>query len=173
MPRKHTDRPAGSEPPGRSEDGRPGGANNDQSVDHAIVFRKRGRLKFMGKIVHAHPLDQVVLATPYGKRQAVEVVSLPPRVITHARNRGVKLWIVRRDTTGDCFALPLAEVERLGWMQGSHGIGERFVPLSSFRKIGWQDWAYTRNIVDLSDRGREPSPWQLDLFGDGEEGEDE
>ncbi len=125
--------------------------NSDPSVDHVIVAYKRGRRLVIAKLVHATPLNELVLAMPYRHRQTVEHVSVPPSVLAHARQYGVRSWVVRFDTLGQCSALPLAEVERAGWLKPSDGRPEWFVPLSRFQPVPWQQWDFTEAEVTLED----------------------
>jgi len=117
----------------------------------AIQVYKRGRLCVIAKLVEAQPLGEWVLAMPYRHRQAVQHVSLPPRVLSYARERGARLWIVRLDAQGECYALALEDVERVGWLQRSEGRPEWFVPLSAFEPIAWQDWAYVETSIAIGE----------------------
>ncbi|MCL5961821.1 MAG: hypothetical protein M1358_21320 [Chloroflexi bacterium] len=120
----------------------------------ALAVQKRGRPCTIAKLVVAQPLAEVVLGMPYRHRQTVNHVSLPPIVLRYAREHGARLWVVRLDSEGVCYSLPLAEVERAGWLRASDGQPEWFVPLSRFRPIAWQDWDYVVDVVRL----REPEP---------------
>ncbi len=149
--------------------GRPGQADGlsrtaGQSRRHAIETTtcavalqvyKRGRLCTIGKLVVAEPLGELVLAMPYRHRQEVGHVSLPPSVLAYARDRGARLWLVRLDGQGECYALSLEDVEAIGWLQRSDGRPEWFVPLAEFQRIGWQDWAYAERTITV---GEEPDP---------------
>ena len=113
--------------------------------------RKRGKLCAIAKLVVAEPLGQLVLAMPYRNRQAVQHVSLPPMALRYAREWGARLWVVRLDATGECYALPLRDVEAVGWLHPSEGRPEWFVPLDAFRAIPWQSWAYVERCVTLEE----------------------
>ena len=115
----------------------------------ALAIWKRGRWCCVAKLVEASPVGEPVLAMPYRHRQTVNHVSLPPLVLRYARERGARLWVVRFDTEGLCYALPLPEVEQRGWLKPSDGQLEWFIPLSRFRPIGWQDWPYAEAVVRL------------------------
>jgi hypothetical protein len=70
---------------------------------------------------------------------------------------------VRFDNLGQCYALELCAVEKVGWLKVSDGRPEWFVPLSKFGRISWQDWDYVEHTMVLD----EPSPVrQLELFGE-------
>ena len=139
----------------------------------ALAIHKRGKLCVLAKLVMAKPLGQLVLTTPYRNRQAVDVVSLPPVVLAYAREAGARMWVVRFDRgerAGECWALPLAQVEEVGWLK----TGEWFVPLEGFGAIPWQDWPFVEHVVTLGVTPDEPGTGpgdmpvpaeQLSLFG--------
>jgi len=113
--------------------------------------------------VWAQPLGELVLAMPYRNRQTVNVVSVPPAVLNFAKQRDAKFWVVRLDSVGECYALPLAEVEHQGWLKSSDGRPEWFVPLSHFRRIAWQDWPFVERVITL-DTVEPPGVHQLSLY---------
>ncbi|MBC7233108.1 MAG: hypothetical protein H5T68_07720 [Chloroflexi bacterium] len=114
----------------------------------ALQVYKRGRLCVIAKLVWAEPLGELVLAMPYRNRQAVNVVSLPVDVLAYARRQGAQLWVVRMDKRGACYALPLRDVERCGWLWQ----GEWFVALSRFERITWQDWPFVEQKLVFGDK---------------------
>ena len=136
-----------------------------------LTVQKRGAWQCIAKLVVAHPLGEVVLAMPYRHRQSVEHVSLPPAALNFARAHGATAWVVRLDLQGECYALPLADVERVGWLHPSDGRPEWFVPIAKFEPMPWQSWAFVERTIRL---GLEPpeqppaapaAPCQLALFG--------
>ena len=127
----------------------------------ALAVHKRNRTCVIAKLVFARPLNELVIAMPYRNRAHVQHVSLPPAALQYARTRGVKLWLVRFDVLGECYALDLNTIERVGWLWRSNGRPEWFVPLSKFASVGWQDWDYVEDTIVLD----EPSPRQLALPG--------
>lgn len=135
------------------------------SVEHVVTVRKRGRLCSVGKIVEARPLGALVFAMPYRHRQTVEHVSLPPAVLSHARSCGAHWWVVRNDVSGECFALPLAGVERAGWLGASDGRPEWFVPLDHFDRVVWQTWRYVTTEIEVPIDPLPTNDGQLRLFG--------
>lgn len=144
------------------------------SIEHGLTMRKRGRQVLIAKLVVARPLGELVLAMPYRNRQPVDVVSLPPAVLAHARRCGARFWAVRFDALGTCHALPLAEIERLGWLKASDDKPEWFLPLTAFRAVPWQTWNYVTDEIDLTavpalppaaarlPDGRQPSLFDVD-----------
>lgn len=146
--------PVASWQPGRGSgqgNGSVTGAHRDSSTSGAVALAvlKRGRWCILAKLVRSHPLDELVLAMPYRNRQTVNHVSLPPIALRYAREHGAQDWVVRLDTEGLCYALPLADVERCGWLKASDGQPEWFVPLATFRAIPWQNWPYVEDTVRL------------------------
>jgi len=117
----------------------------------------------VAKLVEAHPLHQTALAMPYRHRQKVNHVSLPPVVLRFARKRGARWWVVRLDMEGVCYALPLADVERVGWLAPSDGRPEWFVPLSRFQPVEWQEWDYAETVVRLG-QPEQPTVGQMPLW---------
>ena len=141
-----------------------GGWGSTRRCDHnqvALVAHKRGRTCVIAKLVFARPLQQFVLAMPYRNRQEVNHVSLPPSALRLAREKGAHLWVVRFDRSGECFALALADVEKVGWLWVSDGRPEWFAKLSAFQLIPWQSWDYVERTIVLDEQcpGR-----QLELF---------
>jgi hypothetical protein len=118
----------------------------------------------VGKLVIARPLCELVLAMPYRHRTHVQHVSLPPQALQLARERGATLWLVRFDNLGQCYALRLDQVEKIGWLRTSNGKPEWFVPLSKFASVGWQDWDYVDETIVLD----EQPAVQLALFGEAQ-----
>lgn len=132
----------------------------------ALQVAKRGRLCTIAKLVDATPLNEIVLAMPYRHRQAVEHVSIPPVVLRYARQSGARLWIVRLDAEGRCFALALAEVDNAaGWLKPSEGSPEWFVAMSKFQAIAWQDWPFVEATIRLDDVPSGMRPAQLTMWG--------
>jgi hypothetical protein len=116
----------------------------------------------VGKLVIARPLGELVIAMPYRHRTHVQHVSLPPAALLLARQHGARLWVVRFDVLGECYALELNAVEHVGWLRTSNGKPEWFVPVRRFERVGWMDWDYVENFVLLDD---EPgAARQLPLF---------
>ena len=139
----------------------------DSTQPVALQLIKRGRECVIAKLVVADPLGELVLAMPYRNRREVEHVSLPPSALAYAREHGAKLWLVRLDNKGECYALPLAEVERSGWLRPSDGSPEWFVPLDKFRKLPWQQWPYAERVITLDGNRAQRltvEPRQLLLF---------
>ena len=140
----------------------------------------------------ARPLGELVLAYPYRNRPLRDPVSVPPEVLAHARQHGATRWLVRHDMSGECFALPLSEVERVGSYEFCDGRLEWAVPLSAFARVAWQHWDFVPADetvqVEASDRSdpavlrrlhpprsgqverkrQQPKVRQMDLFGSGE-----
>lgn len=137
-----------------------------------LQVQKRDRLCKIGKLVVASPMNEIVFGTPYRNRQTVKHVSLPPVALNYAKTHGAKHWVVRLDTEGRCFSLPLAKVEEVGWLKLSHGWAELFVPLSKFAPLPWQDWPFVLDVITLTvvdEPNHEPldnGQRQLDLFGE-------
>lgn len=104
---------------------------------------KRGRICTIAKLVLAQPLNEWVIAMPYRNRRGGKTVSLPLALLDYAKAHGVRLWVVRLDKLARCYALPLAQVEKAGWLQG----GEWYVSVDRFTEIPWQAWPY----VDAAD----------------------
>ncbi|MBI2304033.1 MAG: hypothetical protein HYU86_04730 [Chloroflexi bacterium] len=131
-----------------------------------LVVHKRGKDCVLAKLVVARPLGEIVLAMPYRNRRRVDHVSLPPRVLQHARREGATWWIVRLDCEGLCYGLPLAQVEDVGWLATSEDEPEWFVPLTRFQSIPWQEWFYVsaEDYIDLKDT-RQTYGRQLPLIG--------
>lgn len=130
----------------------------------AIAVRKRGRSCVVAKLVVAEPLGELVIAMPYRHRQVVHVVSLPPMVLDFVRKQGARTWVVRLDGLGQCYALPLAEVEHIGWLKSSDGQPEWFVSLERFTPITWQDWPFVERIITVeesTERPRQISLWSV------------
>jgi hypothetical protein len=141
-------------------------SDSSTAIEVAIAVGKRGKDCIICKLVKAQPLRRLVLAMPYRHRQTVDIVSLPPSVLAYGRRAGAAWWVVRLDTEGRCLGLPLAQVEMEGWLKPSQGNPEWFVPLTSFRSIPWQEWAYCKDIVHLGDDS--PSrPTQATLWETG------
>ena len=138
--------------------------DNSSTGGVALAILKRGRWCIIAKLVVASPLDEMVLAMPYRHRQTVNHVSLPPLVLRYAREHGAKLWVVRFDTEGLCYALPLADVEKAGWLRTSEGRPEWFVPLARFDPLPWQTWDYVERVAVLADEA-DDRPEQLALWG--------
>ncbi len=115
------------------------------------VLRLRGRT--VAKLAIARPLGQLVLAQPYRHRRMVSVVSQHRAVLTYARRAGARLWVVRDDQAGRCWAVDLLTVEQIGWLRRHRdGHPEVFVPLAVFRAIPWTDWAFvTEPAIDLDE----------------------
>ncbi len=157
--------------PGLAGDGRANGSQGAaNTLHHFIPFRpvalqmtKRGRVCTIAKLVEATPMNQIVLAMPYRHRQTVNHVSVPPVVLRYARESGARLWLVRLDSEGLCYALPLADVERAGWLKPSEGKPEWFVPLSRFTPMAWQGWEYVTQVVQLDAMPTAGGPAQLAL----------
>lgn len=132
----------------------------------ALAVNKRGRPCVIAKLVQARPMNAVVLAMPYRNRQTVEHVSIPPQVLAHARAQGARWWVVRLDTEGMCFGLPITDVETAGWLKPSSGGAEWFVPLARFEPLPWQNWPFVEAVFCLGvESGPEPAGHQLSLFG--------
>lgn len=131
------------------------------------VLRYCGRT--IAKLAISRPLGEMVLAMPYRHRRIVEHVSIPPAGVALARRAGCRLWIVRLDAEGRCLSLPLAEVERVGWLRPHRdGHVEWFVPLARFSPTAWQDWDYIERVVALDDApAPAPAVQQLGLFSRG------
>jgi hypothetical protein len=130
-----------------------------------LVVRKRGRDLTIAKLVLARPMNQIVLAMPYRDRQRVDHVSLPPAALRYARGEGATAWVVRLDPEAKCYSLPLAQVERCGWLKRSDGAPEWFVPLPRFTEIPWQDWPFVERVVRIDpDPQPEPAGHQLSLL---------
>lgn len=128
------------------------------------VLRLNGRV--VAKLVLARPLGELVLAQPYRHRPMVTTVSQHPVVLAYASHAGARLWVVRDDRAGRCWAIDLAAVERVGWLRRHRdGWPEVFVPLSAFRQVGWQEWPFVvEPVIDL-DEPAEPPAVQLALPG--------
>jgi len=139
-----------------------GGQEHSITPGVALEVWKRSRWCTIAKLVTALPLGETALAMPYRHRQTVNHVSIPPVVLRYARERGARRWLVRLDTEGVCYTLPLADVERLGWLKPSDGQPEWFVPLGRFRPIAWQDWEYVEAVVRLLPE--QPAARQLPLW---------
>jgi len=136
----------------------------------ALQLYKHGRYCTVAKLVVAEPLGEIVLAMPYRNRQEVEHVSLPPVALRYANERGARLWVVRLDGRGECYALPLSQATKpgVGWLKPSEAQPEWFVPLTSFSQIAWQDWPYVEEVVRLGEEqapGVPTPPRQLAMFG--------
>lgn len=122
---------------------------HDKVTPVCLNLQKRGRPCTIAKLVLAKPLNQIVLAIPFRNRQIVQYVSLPPAALQFARQQGARLWLVRFDLDGRCLSFPLDRVEMEGWLKSSEGQPEFFVPLTEFQPIGWQDWDYVRESIDI------------------------
>jgi hypothetical protein len=120
---------------------------------HVVAFHKRGRLCRIGKVVQPSPLGQWAFCMPYRNRQSVDHVSVPLSVLAYLRQLGVRWWIVRLDTTGECFALPLERAEVIGWLHTSEGMPERFVSLSAFGRVSWQSWPFVEATITVPPPG--------------------
>jgi hypothetical protein len=136
--------------------------NDTTTQQVALAVHKRGRSCVICKLVVARPMNLLVLAMPYRKRTLVEHVSVPPSVLAYARARGAKLWVVRLDNAGECYALELDRVERVGWLRTSNGKPEWFVPVRRFERVGWMDWDYVEETIVLDEQ---PAERQLPLPG--------
>ena len=147
---------------GRAAGGSSGGGNratrgygNTPAPDRQCILRWHGR--DIAKLVVARPLGQLVVGMPYRNRKAVEHPSLPPAALALAREAGCRWWVVRLDAEARCVGLPLADVERVGWLKPHRdGYPEWFVALSKFRPLAWQqwDWLPPEQSLDLD----EPPP---------------
>ena len=131
----------------------------------AVVVEKRGRDCVVGKIVRAQPLGCLVFAMAYRHQNPTTTVSIPPAALALARRMGCRWWVVRHDLAGRCYGLPLAEVERTGWLRASGGQAEWFVPLARFQTLPRQRWPFAPHTVRL---GGEAQAEQLVLWGVGE-----
>lgn len=110
----------------------------------------------LGKIVTAHPLNEMVLAVPYRSRPIVHYVSVPPALLKHARQCGATSLVVRFDECGECFRLLLAEVDRVGWLHESDGRPEWFLPISAMAQTEWQQWPFVTDTVEIGLDDDEP-----------------
>lgn len=134
----------------------------------ALAILKRRKQCVIAKLVTARPLGQLVLAMPYRNRRQVHTVSVPPAVLHYARSRGAVAWVVRLDQLGQCYGLPLADVEKAGWLHSSDGSPEWFVPLDRFRPLPWQEWPYverTTVVETATPASVAGDVQQLGLFG--------
>jgi len=131
----------------------------------ALQIRKRGRVCTIGKIVRADPLGEIVLAMPYRNRQTVGVVSVPVAALAYARQQRARFWVVRFDGRGECYGLPLEQVDRIGWLRRSDGQAEWFVPLVKFERLPWQEWPFVEACVMVGEDKPEPAFQQLGLLG--------
>ncbi|MBI2952885.1 MAG: hypothetical protein HYY30_01115 [Chloroflexi bacterium] len=130
----------------------------------ALAVTKRGRPCIIAKLVLASPLGETVLAMPYRHRQTVAHASIPPSILSYARQHGARLWLVRLDADGRCYALPLADVERVGWLRPSDGCPEWFVPLARFTAVRWEEWDYVTDVVRLDAEPADVAERQLALW---------
>ncbi len=109
----------------------------------ALQIDKHGRRVTIAKIVKAG--GRAILAMPYRNRR-FSTPSLPPSALQFARQHGAVDWVVRFDTEGRCYSLPLADVERVGERRADNEI---YVDLRHFKRCPWLDWPWVDRAVLL------------------------
>lgn len=129
----------------------------------ALAVYKRGRWSIVAKLTF---LDgEPILAVAHRGQKGVDsTVSLPVRVVEYAKRHGARWFYFRRDTTGQMWRLPLADLSSTGWL----GAGaEWYVRIASMQPVPWRTWHYAEQVVRLGDTAIEPQPTtaQLALWG--------
>ncbi|MDW8059230.1 MAG: hypothetical protein RMK01_04070 [Thermomicrobium sp.] len=108
----------------------------------ALSFRKAGRTVILGKVVWVG--DSWVFGVPYRTRR-LSTPSLPLAALEFLERAGVTHWVVRLDSVGRAYALPLSQVRSVGAVRD----GEIYVPLRRFAPCPYPDWSYVTEVVEV------------------------
>lgn len=125
-------------------------------IPQIIEASKRGQTVTLAKIAVPDGETIPAMISVYGKgRVSVpSVISIPIRIIDHARCLGCQMWIARFDAAHLCLRLPLPAVESSGWAEASEGFLERFVPLERFERSHWTTWPFVEGAISIDDLPR-------------------
>lgn len=128
----------------------------------ALAVSKRGRRCVVAKLTRFIGDHELVLAVAWRSQQGTKAaISMPVAVLDYARQRGVTRFYLRDDRRMQMRGCDLATFER-GQLRAD---GERYIPLSWLQPVPWRQWAYAKQIVELT--GPEPVtvvPQQMSLF---------
>jgi len=122
----------------------------------ALSVWKRGRWCTVAKITL---LDgEPILAIAHrGQHGVMTTISLPLTVLDYAERQGCRWLYFRRDTTGQMWRLPIAEVRKLGWLAASDGIMEFFIPIAKMWPVPWRRWPYAERVIRVSNEQKDRS----------------
>ena len=126
--------------------------SDDDAANQAIALAvfKRNRECIVAKLTRfCDNGSERILAIAHRNQSGVSTtISVPLVVLDFAEAHNVHCLYFRRDTTGEMWRVSLQELRKVGYLQTSDGIPERFIKIAQMQRCNWRKWQFaTKTIV--------------------------